>query len=118
MVCVYITLEKLETKFTLLVTKKSESIVDVVIVCDSKLLLAAADAVTLAKRPFLTEINFAYQAYPAFMETQKIILFQKRKNTSTDRQLNTYLDVTCLSVFGIQVFPPASQIMGTELDRD
>ena len=42
LVCVYITyitLEKLETKFTLLVTKKSESIVDVVIACDSKLLL-------------------------------------------------------------------------------
>ena len=78
LVCVYITLEKLETKFTLLVTKKSESIVDVVIACDSKLLLAAAGAVTLAKRPFSTGVNFTYQAYPAYMEIQKIL--PKKKN--------------------------------------
>ena len=72
LVCVYITLEKLETKFTLLVTKKSESIVDVVIACDSKLLLAAAGAVTLAKRPFSTGVNFTYQAYPAYPIGQRL----------------------------------------------
>ena len=79
MVCVYITLEKLETKFALLVRKKSESIVDVVIACDSKLLLVAAGAVTLAKRPFSNGVNFTYQAYHAYMEIQKVL--QKRKKT-------------------------------------